>query len=168
MTKATVPIIGEAPIYLTGKDKIIIDSLIAGKAYKEIASDLKCTLACVEARMTALRRKYACNTSMQLMAQDLFTNIKTIIMEKRPFQIWDEMNVADEKNGTANIALCNQLISATTIKGGGQVSIGVPHSALVDMFNGKTKPYLILLNQAEYERLKSDHNAQVSDTTGAE
>ncbi|HEX2683616.1 MAG TPA: hypothetical protein VHL77_06775 [Ferruginibacter sp.] len=47
-------------------------------------------------------------------------------MKKRMFQILDEMNVADGKNGTATLGLCPHLVSANTVKQGGHITMGVP------------------------------------------
>lgn len=76
-------------------------------------------------------------------------------MEKRLFEILDEMNQNDEKNKTTTVALCNHLISADLIKAGTKVCIGAPHSAINDIMNDKVMPILLLIDKKEYERIKN-------------
>lgn len=75
-------------------------------------------------------------------------------MSKRMFQILDEMNVADSENNTANVALSNHLVSATTAKGGGHVTMGVEasyiHKLLMD---DDCIPILMIINKKEYDKI---------------
>lgn len=75
-------------------------------------------------------------------------------MEKRMFQILDEMNLDDEKNKTGNVAICNAFVSANKVKAGGHVTMGVPESVLMDLvFNkGNKIPILIIIDKAEYDK----------------
>ena len=74
--------------------------------------------------------------------------------KKRLFQVFDEMNVNDEKNNTAFLGCCYAMVEATTAKGGGHVMMGVPAEAITKMFLGEVQPILILLDKKEYHRLK--------------
>lgn len=75
-------------------------------------------------------------------------------MKKRLFQILDEMNVADGENNTGHVAISNSLVSATTAKGGGHITMGVPaeyiHRLMVDE---NCIPLLLVIDKKEYEKL---------------
>ena len=74
--------------------------------------------------------------------------------KKRLFQVFDEMNVNDEKNKTAKLGCCYDFVEAKTVKGGGHVTMGVPAEAITKMFLDEVQPILILLDKKEYHRLK--------------
>lgn len=77
------------------------------------------------------------------------------------FQILDEMNLQDEKDGSALVGVCNQVISVDKVKGGTKVSIGAPDHVIFDIMNGKTIPILLLVNKEEYfKREKESSNPQ--------
>lgn len=76
-------------------------------------------------------------------------------MEKRFFEILDEMNRNDETNKTEMVAVCPDLISADLIKAGTKVCIGAPHAAINDIMNDKVIPILLLINKSEYEKIKT-------------
>lgn len=77
--------------------------------------------------------------------------------KKRVFQILDEINVADEKNKTSNVGICNALVEARKTKQGGHVTMGVPENVLMDLvFNKGVYPILLIINEAEYERVKNE------------
>lgn len=71
-------------------------------------------------------------------------------MKKRTFQILDEMNQEDCKNGTQLVRVGFDLISADKVKGGCKISIGMPEPALYDIMNEKRIPILVLVDKAEY------------------
>lgn len=71
-------------------------------------------------------------------------------MSKRPFQVMDEMNVADEANKTSMVAICPDFIGADKSKKGAVVKMGAPESVLFDLISEKTMPVLLLLNRVEY------------------
>jgi hypothetical protein len=76
-------------------------------------------------------------------------------MNKRMFQILDEMNVSDVDNNTATVGICNQLVEAKTAKGGGHVTIGVPAAVVTGLLFDKNKiPILLIIDKAEYERVE--------------
>lgn len=75
-------------------------------------------------------------------------------MEKRLFQILDEMNVGDINLNTKNVSVSNTLVSAYKAKKGGHVTIAVSDEALMNLLdNEDSVPLLIILNQKEYDRL---------------
>lgn len=77
-------------------------------------------------------------------------------MSKRLFQILDDMNVADTKNGTSHVQISNFLVGAQKAKGGGHVTMGVTESIVMDMVFKPDKQICILLviDFEEYEKLK--------------
>ena len=64
--------------------------------------------------------------------------------KKRLFQVFDEMNVNDEKNNTAHLGCCYAMVEAKTAKGGGHVTMGVPAEAITRMLLDEVQPILIL------------------------
>lgn len=76
-------------------------------------------------------------------------------MEKRLFQILDEMNVGDDENKTANCGVCNAFLSAQSSKAGARITMGAPIEAINNIGNGETIPILLLINSKEYERIKN-------------
>jgi hypothetical protein len=78
-------------------------------------------------------------------------------MEKRMFQILDEMNVNDINNGTATLGVCYDFISASKVKAGGHVTIGVPENIIMDMIFEKNRiPILLIVDKAEYDKVKNN------------
>lgn len=75
-------------------------------------------------------------------------------MNKRLFQVLDEMNVNDEKNKTATCGCCFDLVEAKTAKGGAHVIMGIPAEALHKIMLNEYKPMLVLLDMKEYNRLE--------------
>lgn len=77
-------------------------------------------------------------------------------MEKRMFQVFDEMNVADGENNTMNLQVAGSLVSAQTAKGGGHITMGVPANIVHELtFKGEDYICLLLvINKKEYEKLK--------------
>lgn len=88
-------------------------------------------------------------------------------MKKRTFQILDEMNQEDSKNGTQLAQVGIDLISADKVKGGCKISMGMPEPALYDIMNEKRIPILVLVDKAEYfKREKAEEKELVK--TGIE
>lgn len=76
--------------------------------------------------------------------------------KKRLFQILDDMNVADTENDTATLAVCPSFVRANYGSNSGtQVTMGVPGNVVFDIEAGKKIPILILVDSAEYEKLKT-------------
>lgn len=75
-------------------------------------------------------------------------------MNKRLFQVLDEMNVNDEKNKTATCACCFDLVGANKVKAGGHVTMGVPTEAVLKILLGEYKPMLVLLDMKVYNSIE--------------
>jgi len=75
-------------------------------------------------------------------------------MEKRMFQILDEMNLDDVKNNTRHVVLSNTFISADQVKEGAKISMGADFRALSDLMTEKVIPVLILVDKEEYFKRK--------------
>lgn len=73
-------------------------------------------------------------------------------MSKRMFQIIDDMNVADQKNKTSTVGVCPDFVRADKVKAGGQVTMGVPADALMNIMSGTIQPILLLLDLKDYNR----------------
>ncbi len=75
-------------------------------------------------------------------------------MNKRLFQILDEMNVNDGDNNTATVGVNNGFVSAQKVKQGGHVTMGVPESVVMDlMFKKNIIPILLIIDKDEYDRI---------------
>lgn len=74
--------------------------------------------------------------------------------KKRVFQLLDEINQADTENNTANLGLCNSFTGCRSIKGGGEISMGVPMDAMLKVMSNKMVPMLILVESKEFEKIK--------------
>lgn len=82
-------------------------------------------------------------------------------MKKRTFQILDEMNQEDCKNGTQLVQVGIDLISADKVKGGSKISIGMPESSVWDLMQNKRMAILVLVDKDEYfkrEKIKEEIN----------
>ncbi len=75
-------------------------------------------------------------------------------MKKRMFEILDEMNLDDVRNGTGLVKISNIFISADKVKQGGKVSMGVDEQVLMDIVVDEVIPVLILVNKSEYFKRK--------------
>lgn len=79
-------------------------------------------------------------------------------MGKRLFQVLDEMNQSDIKNGpeSRSVGVSYTLISADKVKQGTQVSMGADHQAIIDIMTEKVVPILILVNKEEYLKIEKE------------
>ena len=75
-------------------------------------------------------------------------------MEKGLFQILDEMNLADAKDGTRLVAISSTFIQADKVKQGAKITMGVDEQSLHDIMNEKVMPILLIINKEEYYKLK--------------
>lgn len=75
--------------------------------------------------------------------------------KKRLFQVFDEMNVNDDKNKTATLGCCFDMVEAKTVKAGGIVTMGVPKDEITKIFLGERQPILLLMDRKEYRRLEA-------------
>jgi hypothetical protein len=66
------------------------------------------------------------------------------------FQILDEMNLDDTKNGTRLVSISNSLISIDKVKAGTKVSMGADDQVLTDLANNKCIALLIIVNRDDY------------------
>ena len=78
----------------------------------------------------------------------------------RPFEIFDQMNVADEANKTALLSLSPYLVEAKTAKGGGHVIMGVPAEIITQLMTGDRKAVLLVFDKKEYDRI--DKQTQIT------
>lgn len=75
--------------------------------------------------------------------------------KKRLFQVLDEMNVNDDKNKTAMLGCCFDMVEAKSVKAGGIVTMGVPKDEITKIFLGERQPILLLMDKKEYHRLEA-------------
>jgi len=75
--------------------------------------------------------------------------------KKRLFQIFDEMNVNDEKNKTALLPCAFTMVEAKTAKGGGHITMGVEAYIIQKIFLGEMQPILVVMDKKEYCRLEA-------------
>ena len=71
----------------------------------------------------------------------------------RPFEIFDQMNVADEVNKTALLSVSPHLVEAKTAKGGGHVVMGVSAEVITQLMTGDRKAVLLVFDKKEYDRI---------------
>ena len=75
-------------------------------------------------------------------------------MNKRLFEILDEMNVADSEDNGARVAICPDMVSCDSgHKSGGRVTMGIPHSLSIEALHGKRIFVLLAIDMEEYKRL---------------
>jgi hypothetical protein len=71
-------------------------------------------------------------------------------MNKRVFQVIDEMNQDDSKNGTQMVIVGTNFISANKVHGGCSISIGMPEYVLGDLLRNEKTAILLLIDTEEY------------------
>lgn len=78
-------------------------------------------------------------------------------MNKRLFQILDEMNIKDGENHTQTVAISNSLVEAKSCKQGGLITMGVDHLRLQQLaLDGENHIALLLvIDKKEYEKIKN-------------
>jgi len=74
--------------------------------------------------------------------------------EKRSFQILDEMNCADIKNGTSLVAVSNHFLSGDKVKGGAKICFGVTEDMLFDLMNNKRMAFVVLADKEQFSKYK--------------
>ena len=77
-------------------------------------------------------------------------------MERRLFQVLDEMNQDDVKNNSRLVAISNNFISADKIKQGSKIAMGADEQTLLDVVSGKYIPILIFVDKEEYFKRKEN------------
>jgi len=76
------------------------------------------------------------------------------------FQVFDEINVADGENKTANLAVSNYLLNAVKCKEGGKITMGIDDTRFTQIINqmaaGTNEKIVLLLvvDRAEYDRVE--------------
>jgi len=66
-------------------------------------------------------------------------------MGRNIFDVMKDINADDTKNGSANLAIYNELVSASKVKAGGHVTIGVPESTVMDIILKQEDKIVLLL-----------------------
>lgn len=77
-------------------------------------------------------------------------------MEKRLFEILDEMNQEDTEKGTRLVEVANYFISADKIKQGAKISMGADEGAINQIASGEKIPLLVLVDKVEYFKRKEE------------
>lgn len=75
----------------------------------------------------------------------------------RLFEILDKLNQNDADNGTANVGICNEVVSVDKKGHNGYVKIGIPGNVAQEIVLDPDKKALMLLiiDLAEYDKLKN-------------
>lgn len=76
-------------------------------------------------------------------------------IEKRLFEILDDMNKEDINNGTRLVSISNSFISANKIKRGTEIKMGADDQAAIDLLSDKVTPILLLIDKEEYFKRKT-------------
>lgn len=77
-------------------------------------------------------------------------NIDKKLGEKRIFQVLDDMNQDDTKNGTTLVAVSKTLISADKVKQGAKIAMGVEERYLYSMLKEETLALLLMIDKKDY------------------
>lgn len=74
----------------------------------------------------------------------------------RLFEILDKLNQLDADNGTANVGICNEVVSVDKKGNNGYVKIGVPGNVAQELVldSGKKALMLLIVDRAEFEKIK--------------
>lgn len=84
---------------------------------------------------------------------------------KRLFQVFDEMNVNDEKNKTALLPCAFMMVEAKTDKCGGLVTMGVEAGIIQKLFLGDCQAVLVVFDKKEYHRLADEPVVDATEYT---
>lgn len=84
----------------------------------------------------------------------IFSSQKDHKMEKRFFQVLDEINKKDEEMGTDNIRLCPNMVAADYTKRGTIIKMGVPGNVVMELLDDSVVPMLILIHRDTYLKIK--------------
>ena len=77
-------------------------------------------------------------------------------MEKRVFEVLDEMNQDDIKNNTRLVAVGNAFVAAEKVKAGCTITMGMPINALSELMDDSKIPLLVLVDKKEYFKRKKN------------
>ncbi len=75
-------------------------------------------------------------------------------MTKRPFQIIDEMNQEDMKNGTRLVSISTSFISWNLVKQWAKIEMWIDAQWFHDIMNDKVIPMLVLIDRETYFKNK--------------
>lgn len=75
-------------------------------------------------------------------------------MEKRLFEVLDEMNQDDTKNNTRLVAVSNAFVSGNKVKQGAIISMGTTEQCLLDLLTDKYIALLLVVDKEEYFKRK--------------
>ena len=75
-------------------------------------------------------------------------------MSKRMFEIFDEMNVEDIKEGSQLVMTSGNFLNGCMSKKGSRITFGAPSSVLMDMNSGKKLAILVVVDKEEYFKRK--------------
>jgi DnaJ-class molecular chaperone len=81
-------------------------------------------------------------------------NIAEILNEKRMFEVLDEMNLEDVKNGTRMVSISNTVVRAIKTKKGTEVTMGCDDQVLLDIMARKVSLILVVVDEKEYFKRK--------------
>lgn len=65
-----------------------------------------------------------------------------------------KMNQDDTKNGTKNLGMCYHNCGMRKVKGGAEISMGMPAEEMIKIMDGSRIPALVLIDKNEFFRLK--------------
>ncbi|MEM1337286.1 MAG: hypothetical protein AAGF96_06025 [Bacteroidota bacterium] len=78
-------------------------------------------------------------------------------MKKRLFQVLDEMNQEDAEKGTKMVSVSSSFVRGNKVSQGAEITIGTEFSGLMDLWDDKVIPVLLLIDKKEYfKRTKSN------------
>jgi len=75
-------------------------------------------------------------------------------MEKNPFDIIAEMNKADTKNGTRNVAVSPTFVEAKKCPQGALVTMGCEVNVIDQLARDEVMVLLLVVNKQEYSKKK--------------
>lgn len=75
----------------------------------------------------------------------------------RMFEILDQLNLMDEKNGTVNVGVCPDVISVNAYTNHGDIKIGLPVDVAhkLTLKSDRYKPILLVIDMEEYNKINN-------------
>lgn len=73
-------------------------------------------------------------------------------MAQRLFEVLNQMNLNDIKNGTATVGVCGVFVESRLTKRGTEITMGAPIKTSTELLSGEIIPVLLLINREEYEK----------------
>jgi hypothetical protein len=81
---------------------------------------------------------------------------KKVMSEKRFFQILDELNVKDTKEGTALVRIGMDMVAADYNANGTIIKMGVSGNVVLELLDESVVPIIILVDRAAYNKQAND------------